>query len=86
MQVSYKIVQTISGTMIATCPSDIVAWAEASERRVVGLATSKRLRNELQGQPIISGLCGPMWDGYDAISGKPVIRYEDQASNDILSI
>jgi hypothetical protein len=42
-----------------------------------------RLRPELQLAPRIQGFCGPMYDGI--LNGSPVIRYEDQASNDTLS-
>jgi hypothetical protein len=45
---------------------------------------SKRLRPELQGMPVFSGLCGPMWNGYTE-DGRPCIRYEDQKSNDRFS-
>ena len=41
-------------------------------------------RRELQGQPYIKGLCGPIYDGTDK-DGRPVIRYETQELNDILS-
>lgn len=41
-------------------------------------------RRELQDQPYIKGLCGPIYDGTD-IGGRPVIRYETQELYDILS-
>jgi hypothetical protein len=78
----YKIIQTLGGQHIVTRPSDIVAWAEASQRSVYWVP-NLRLRPELQLAPRIQGLCGPMWDGYE--NGQPVIRYEDQATNDLLS-
>jgi hypothetical protein len=83
MQVSYRIVQTINHMMVASTPTDILAWAEVNNRKVIGISRSKVLRNELLGQPIISGLCGPMYDGHQ--DGVPVIRYEDQASYNLLS-
>jgi hypothetical protein len=83
MQVSYKVVQTVEGRMIATCPTNIYAWAEAIGRSVYHLP-NLRLRAELQLQPKIQGFCGPMWDGFDA-NGLPVIRYEDQTSYNTLS-
>lgn len=45
----------------------------------VGLNENKHNREELQGMPVFSGLCGPMWNGFDS-EGRPCIRYEDQAS------
>jgi hypothetical protein len=81
--VSYKIVQTVEGHMIVTCPTDIYAWAEAIGRSVYHVP-NLRLRPELQLQPRIHGFCGPMYDG--EVGGVPVIRYEDQATNDILSV
>jgi hypothetical protein len=79
----YKIIQTVNGHMVATQPADIFAWVEANNRSVVRINTNRRNRAELQGQPVISGLCGPMYDG--EMGGVPVIRYEGSASNDILS-
>jgi hypothetical protein len=40
-----------------------------------GIETNFRLREQLQGQPNLSGFCGPMWGGRDG-SGTPRIRYE----------
>lgn len=40
-------------------------------------------RRELQGQPYLEGLCGPMYNGLD--NGRPVIRYETVELNRILS-
>ncbi|MBQ9113897.1 MAG: hypothetical protein IJY05_03135 [Clostridia bacterium] len=40
-------------------------------------------RFELQGSPILKGLCGPMFDGHE--NGRAVIRYETQEVCDILS-
>jgi hypothetical protein len=79
MKVSYKIVQMVAGRMVATCPSDIEAWAEVNGRAVIGCNNTKCHRAELQGQPWIRGLYGPMYDGVNA-KGQPVIRYEDQHS------
>jgi hypothetical protein len=87
MQVTYKIIQTINGTMVATEPRDIYAWAMALGRKTSYIPDrmARYLRSELRNQPRIEGLCGPMYDGIDG-SGKPVVRYEDQASNNALSI
>lgn len=43
-----------------------------------------RLREELQGQPIIDDLCGPMYDGKNE-NGAVRIRYEDWEVYDLLS-
>jgi hypothetical protein len=81
----YKIVQTIPGRgMVATLTPDIYAWAEANSRETYRPAYIGHLRAELQAAPRIQGLCGPMWDGLNA-AGQPVIRYEDDATNDTLS-
>lgn len=45
---------------------------------------SPRTRAELQGQPILKGMYGPMFDGFE--DGHPIIRYEDKEANDALSI
>jgi hypothetical protein len=81
----YKIVQTIRGRgMVATLVPDIKAWATVNNREVYYVARKSHLRPELQAAPRIQGLCGPMWDGLNA-AGQPVIRYEDDATNDTLS-
>lgn len=85
MQVSYKIVRIIEGSWITQKPTDIVAWADVNGFSVFWPTPNLRLRPELQLQPRISELCGPMFDGYNA-NGLPVIRYEDQRSNNLLSI
>jgi hypothetical protein len=48
-----------------------------------GIEESEHLRECLQGQPTIKGLCGPMYDG--EINGQPVIRYETWAAYNVLS-
>lgn len=54
-----------------------------------GPTQSRRLRSELQGQPVFSGLCGPMWGGNapsDANdSADFTVRYEDSAANEVFS-
>jgi hypothetical protein len=83
MQVTYRIVR--AGLPVVE-PADIIAWAEVNGHRIVGVTRSKVLREELQGQPIISGLLGPMYDGCHTDGERwPVIRYEDQAAYNILS-
>ena len=86
MQVTYKIVQMVGDKMVVTKPTDIYAWAEANGRKTYSAAfQAPYLRAEIRNEPRIHGLCGPMYDGVDA-SGKPVVRYEDQATNNTLSI
>jgi hypothetical protein len=82
MQATFKIVQMVAGQMVVSTPTDIVAWAQANGRSI-SPTRSPHLRPELQLAPRIQGLCGPMWDGL--ANGVPVIRYEDGASNDVLS-
>jgi|GEM_PF-6161418 hypothetical protein len=76
----YKIVQIVDGHMIVTQPTDIFAWAAAAGVDVIKLNDNPRHRAELQGQPVLSRFCGPMWDCNNTI------RYEDQAANDRLSL
>jgi hypothetical protein len=83
MQATYKVVQRINDQFICTEPRDIVAWAEAIGRSTYWVP-NLRLRRELQLQPKIQGFYGPMYDG--EIQGVPIIRYEDQATNDLLSV
>jgi hypothetical protein len=83
-QLAYKIVQSVEGRMIATCPTDILAWAAVNDRSIDGFNRNRRQRPELQGQPLIHGLMGPMCDGVDA-NGLPVVRYEDVPSFNQLS-
>jgi len=83
MQVSYKIVQMVGDRMVVTNPTDIVAWAKANNHVLLGLNINPAQCAELQGQPRIKGFCGPMYDSH--VNGVACIRYEDSASNDILS-
>lgn len=76
---TYKIVQLVEGDMITTCPTDIIAWANVAGVEVTGENRNKVHRSELQGQPVLKGFAGPMWDG------DGVIRYEDWKSCEILS-
>lgn len=74
----YRIIQTVEGRMVQSETTDIFAWAEVHDLKVIKLNDNHHQRAELQGHPVFGSLCGPMWDG-DAI------RYEDQRSNDTLS-
>lgn len=57
---------------------ELEKWVAFAGMKITGENFSPRQRAELQGQPIISGLLGPMWDG-DAI------RYENQEAYNRLS-
>lgn len=46
---------------------------------LIGFNDTPRQRAELQGCPVFSKLCGPMW------GGENTIRYEDRTANDIIS-
>lgn len=76
----YRIVQSIEDAFIASevTEENLGAWLDARGFTVVGVNSNKRQRAELQGQPIVAELVGPMWDG-DAI------RYEDTRTNDFMS-
>jgi hypothetical protein len=74
----------VARRMLATTTSDIVAWAEANGFTAYWPKRNLRVRRELQLQPSIAGLVGPMYDGTDA-NGLPVIRYEDQKSYNVPS-
>ena len=88
----YKLVQEIEGSLIASEfeESNFLQAMEVRGFTLVGLQDAKRfaggaprrtpLRDELHHQPIFAQLCGPMYDG------PGVVRYEDQKSNDMLSM
>ena len=50
---------------------------------VSGTFNSKYCRPELNDQPILKGLLGPMYNG--KLGDKTIIRYEDQYINDRMS-
>jgi len=78
-EAAYKIVRCIEGSYIVDWTDDVIAYAEIRGMLVTGRLARPKVREELQGQPYISGLVGPMWDG-------DCIRYEDQTTNDHMSI
>lgn len=51
---------------------------------VTGRCFCSKARPELRGQPVATGLCGPMWGGEK--DGHTVIRYENASANHLLSI
>lgn len=52
---------------------------------LIGVLNNLRARQELQGQPVLKDLLGPMYNGKDE-SGKHIIRYESQEVYNSLSI
>lgn len=75
----YKIVQSVEGQYVVTRPTDIIAWANVAGVEITGTNANTRHRIEIQGQPILKGFAGPMWDG-------DCVRYEDTETNDHMSI
>lgn len=83
---SVRIVQMVEGRLVASdFPLEQIEDAmTALGQREVGrqpaeYSPGKRYCEEIIGQPIFSGFCGPMY------GGEGIVRYEDQASNDVLS-
>ena len=68
----YRLVQTIENKLIATefGPENVVSAMAVRGYKYIRLNYNSRQRDELQEQPIFTGILGPMWDG-DAV------RYED---------
>lgn len=56
----------------------------AVARRTTSVETDRRLRRELQGQPVFDRFNGPLWGGTDE-SGSPVVRYENWRAAEVLS-
>ena len=55
-----------------------------SKYEQVGVMRNTGIREELKGQPKLSGLLGAMYDGTK--NGVPVIRYETRAAYELLSV
>lgn len=66
-----------------TSLEDFEARMLIRDRPFTGIETNKRLRSELQGQPKIAEMIGPMWNGIR--DGVPVIRYESREAYAYLS-
>lgn len=82
------LVQVVEGSMVASefAIENLEAAMEVRGYKVSGYKGSiapgsQRIsyREEMIGQPIFSGLCGPMY------GGEGVVRYEDSGANDRLS-
>lgn len=77
-----RLIQVVDGRPLVGCETTMDNILPAFEVRgfeMTGINENPRQRAELQGWPVFSGLCGPMWDGDG-------VRYETQAANDIFSV
>lgn len=76
-----KLVQVVNGQALIGCEvtmENILPAFEVRGFNFVGLNDNPRQRAELQGWPVFSGLCGPLWNGDS-------VRYETREANDIFS-
>lgn len=76
-----RLIQVVNGRPLVGCEVTLENILPAFEVRgfeLIEFNHNPRQRAELQGWPVFSGLCGPMWDGNS-------VRYETQAANDIFS-
>ena len=72
-----------------SCAYDLptsITTAENFERLIIGYNDNPAHREELQGQPILKGYAGPMFNGFAkrASNGEivAVIRYEDHSKKE----
>lgn len=87
MPAKFKLVQRVDGDWIVNSWTDVDSFITALEVRgfaFAGIEGNFNLRSELHGQPKFAGLLGPMYDGER--DGHYVVRYEDRAANDALSV
>ena len=56
----------------------IMTKEEVLKLNLRGFNGNKSQRIELQGEPIVEGYIGPMWNGYND-KGQAVIRYETKS-------
>ena len=76
-----RLVQCINGEFIVSTfgpEVDVIAAMELRGYTFSKFNDNHRQRAELQGAPMFTNCCGPMWDGN-------AIRYEDREANDRLS-
>ena len=71
----YEFATTEDGRVSVRSDRDVARLARAHGRESAGHCSNPRVRAELQGQPRISRMYGPMWGGLR--NSEPVIRYED---------
>lgn len=71
----FRLVQCIEGQFVVSefDENNVLAAMDVRGFVLAGVNENRHHRAELQGAPIFSDVCGPMWDG-DAI------RYEDRAA------
>lgn len=87
MRKSYKVVQILNGewiTITLTSKYAFKKWLRMGGHELTGINDNSQQREELQGEPRVKGLLGPMYDGVNP-QGFPVIRYESQEAYDRLS-
>lgn len=85
MSCIYRLVQLVDGSWIVNdfTSANLMIAMSVRGHEYIGPCTRKQLRPELQGQPMFSGVLGPMWGGEEI--GGPVIRYESKDAYDRLS-
>lgn len=85
MQCTYRLVSQVDGRLIVDnfTPDNVIPAMSVRGFEHNGPCTRKSLRPELQGQPMFTGVCGPMWGGVE--NGVSVIRYETTAAYRTLS-
>jgi len=83
----YRIVKMVDGKLAPinlTSKNDLKKWARMAGHEVSGFVKNTTMRAELQDEPILKGLIGPMYDGKSQ-EGYPVVRYEDDDTYERLS-
>lgn len=72
----YEFVHAVDKQLIVETftEDNVIPAMSARGCSLTGFNNNHRHRKELQGQPMFSGICGPMWGGEK--DGKPCIRYE----------
>lgn len=71
----YEVVGLPGGAVHTFAPGQVFPALEVRGFPHKGFSKSRALRQELQGRPEFTGLCGPMWGG-NAPDGRPIVRYE----------
>ena len=77
----YQFVFTVDGRVMATEFSDnnVYSAMEVRGHNFVRMENGRHLREELRGQPVFSGVFGPMY------GGPGCVRYETHEAYEILS-
>lgn len=76
----YQVVAKVNGQLRSASftRQSLEDWYE-----LTGTYSNPRVRPELQGQPVLNGYMGPMYNGME--NGSHVIRYESLEAFEILS-